>query len=61
MTIQQAPTVSSPTVGDAITQAVETRPPLPPCTLETAIQRVREDGDTIADLMRTFLRKHVQR
>jgi len=46
MTIKQAPAISSHTVGDVITQTAETRPPLPPFTLETAIQKVRaaEDG-----------------
>jgi uncharacterized protein len=46
MTIQQAPLISSHPVGDVITPTADTRPPLPPFTLETAIQKVRaaEDG-----------------
>jgi uncharacterized protein len=46
MTIKQAPAISSHTVGGVITPSAETRPPLPPFTLETAIQKVRaaEDG-----------------
>jgi uncharacterized protein len=46
MTIQQAPPISSHPVGDVIAPTAETRPPLPPFTLETAIQKVRaaEDG-----------------
>jgi nuclear transport factor 2 (NTF2) superfamily protein len=46
MTIKQAPAISSHTVGGVITQTAEPRPPLPPFTLETAIQKVRaaEDG-----------------
>jgi len=46
MTIKQAPAISSHAVGDVITPTAETRPPLPPFTLETAIQKVRaaEDG-----------------
>ena len=41
MTIKQAPAITSHTVGDVITQTAETRPPFPPFTLETAIQKVR--------------------
>jgi nuclear transport factor 2 (NTF2) superfamily protein len=46
MTIQQTPPISSHTVGDVIAPTAETRPPLPPFTLETAIQKVlaAEDG-----------------
>ena len=46
MTIKQAPAITSYTVGDVLRQTAETRPPLPPFTLETAIQKVRaaEDG-----------------
>jgi len=46
MTLKQASAISSHTIGDVITQTAETRLPLPPFTLETAIQKVRaaEDG-----------------
>jgi uncharacterized protein len=46
MTLKHAPAISSHTGGDVITQTAETRPPLPPFTLETAVQKVRaaEDG-----------------
>jgi uncharacterized protein len=46
MTLKQAPAISSHTGGDVITPTAETRPPLPPFTLETAIQKVQaaEDG-----------------
>jgi uncharacterized protein len=41
MTIKQAPAITSHTVGDVLRQTAETRPPFPPFTLETAIQKVR--------------------
>jgi uncharacterized protein len=46
MPLKHSPAISSHTVGDVITPTAETRPPLPPFTLETAIQKVRaaEDG-----------------
>ena len=40
MTIEQAPAISSHTAGDVSTQTAETRLPLPPFTLETAVQKV---------------------
>ena len=46
MTLKHAPAISSHTGGAVITPTAATRSPLPPFTLETAIQKVRaaEDG-----------------
>jgi nuclear transport factor 2 (NTF2) superfamily protein len=62
MTIKHAPAISSDTVGGVITQPAETRAPLPPFTLETAIQKVRaaEDGWNSRDPEKVSLAYSVQ-
>jgi uncharacterized protein len=57
MPLKHAPAIPSHAGGAVITPTAETRPPLPPFTLETAIQKVRaaEDGWNSRDLEKVSL------